>query len=118
MTAAAVLIPAAALGAAPPGAAPRAAAKAAQPPHPAARKVRTVIIEGLRYRPGIVEVKRGEPVRWVNEDPVPHTVTAAGRFDSHSIAPEGSWTYVPERTGEYDYTCRFHPTMKGKLEVR
>lgn len=87
--------------------------------HSAAAKVRTVIIEGLRYRPRITVVRRGEPVKWVNEDPVPHTVTAVGgSFDSHGIAPGSSWTYVPEKRGEYDYTCTFHPSMRGRLEVR
>lgn len=96
-----------------------AAAPRSARPSPAADKVRTVLIEGLRYRPRVIVVKRGEQVRWINEDPVPHTVTAVGgSFDSHSIAPGGSWVYVPERAGEYDYGCTFHPTMKGKLEVR
>lgn len=113
-TVAATLVVAGALFAA----APR-VAEAAQPSHPAAKKGHTVTIEGLQYRPRVIVVRRGEPVTWVNKDFVPHTVTAVGgSFDSHSIAPEGSWRYVPQKTGDYDYTCAFHPTMKGRLEVR
>jgi plastocyanin len=111
---AATLVMAAALLAAAPS-----VAGAAEPSHPVAKKVHTVIIEGLQYRPRVLVVRRGEPVTWINRDFVPHTVTAAGgSFDSHGIAPNGSWTYVPKKPGEYDYTCTFHPTMKGKLEVR
>lgn len=99
-------------------AAPR-AAEATPPSHPPAKKRQTVIIEGLQYRPRVVVARRGEPVTWINQDFVPHTVTAVGGgFDSHSIAPNGSWTYVPKNPGEYDYKCIFHPTMKGKLDVR
>ena len=100
------------------GAGPRTASPD-QRAHRAAERIHTVIIEGLRYRPQVIVVRRGERVRWINEDPIPHTVTAiGGGFDSHSIPPEGSWTYVPAKTGEYDYACTFHPTMKGKLQVR
>lgn len=99
-------------------AAPRIAG-AAPPSHPAAKKAHTVTIEGLQYRPRVLVVRRGEAVTWVNKDFVPHTVTAVGGgFDSHSIAPEASWTYVPRKPGEYDYRCAFHPTMKGTLQVR
>lgn len=109
----AALVMAAALLAVAPG-----LVRAAQPSH-AAKKAHTVIIEGLQYRPRIIVVRRGEPVTWINRDLVPHTVTATGgSFDSHGIAPDGSWTYVPEKPGRYDYTCTFHPTMKGKLQVR
>jgi plastocyanin len=114
VTPAAALVMAAALLAVPPG-----RVEAAQPSPPAAKNVHTVIIEGLQYRPRIIVVRRGEPVTWINRDLVPHTVTATGgSFDSRGIAPDGSWTYVPERPGQYEYACAFHPTMKGKLEVR
>lgn len=98
-------------------AAPRVAA-AVQPSNAAAKTVHTVIIEGMQYHPRVIVVRRGERVTWINRDFVPHTVTAAGgSFDSHSIAPDASWTYTPTKSGAYDYTCKFHPTMKGRLEV-
>lgn len=92
---------------------------AAQRSHPTAGHAHKVIIEGLRYNPQVLVVRRGERITWINKDPIPHTVTAAnGIFDSHSIAPDGSWTYVARKAGEYDYACTFHVTMKGRLEVR
>ena len=94
------------------------AAGAAQPSRPDTARTRTVIIEGMRFRPQNLIVRRGERVKWINKDPFPHTVTATdGRFDSHAIGPDGSWTYVARKAGEYDYTCIFHATMKGKLVV-
>ena len=83
------------------------------------RAAHTVIIEGMRFSPQIIAVRRGDRVTWINKDPFPHTVTATnGRFDSHTIAPDGSWTYVARKTGEYDYVCTLHVTMKGRLLVR
>jgi len=77
----------------------------------------TVMIEGTKYEPATVTVKRGETVVWVNKDPFPHTVTAKGVFDSHDIAAGKSWKYTARKAGEYAYTCTLHPNMKGTLKV-
>lgn len=78
----------------------------------------TVVIKSTSYAPQVVTVKRGDTVVWINEDPFPHTVTAAGTFDSKSIAAGGSWKFKPLRVGEFTYTCTFHPNMKGTLNVK
>lgn len=77
----------------------------------------TVVIDGLKYEPESLTVKRGETVVWVNKDPFPHTVTAKGAFDSHEIPAGKSWRYTPRRAGDYAYVCTLHPNMKGTLKV-
>lgn len=95
------------------------AGRAAEPDHPRGGHARTVTIEGMRYVPQTVTVRVGDRITWVNKDPFPHTVTATdGRFDSHQIAPDGSWSYVARKAGEYDYVCTLHVTMKGRVLVR
>lgn len=90
-----------------------------QPAHAAVARVHTVVIDGMRFRPRVVVVRRGDKITWINKDPFPHTVTASGgKFDSRQIAPEGSWTYVARDRGKYDYVCTLHVTMKGRVEVR
>lgn len=76
-----------------------------------------VVIDGLKYEPETLTVKRGDTVIWTNKDPFPHTVTAAGKFDSHDIAAGASWKYVARVAGEYAYICTLHTTMKGVLRV-
>ena len=76
-----------------------------------------VVIDGVKYEPEALTVKRGDTVVWVNKDPFPHTVTAPGAFDSHNIAAGASWSYVPRKAGDYVYTCTLHPNMKGTLKV-
>lgn len=91
----------------------------AQPEARAVAGVHTVIIESLHFSPQRLVISRGQRIKWTNEDPFPHTVTATnGSFDSHAIAPGASWTYVASKAGEYDYICTFHPTMKGVIVVR
>jgi plastocyanin len=77
----------------------------------------TVVMQATSYAPASLTVKRGDTVVWVNKDPFPHTVTAAGAFDSKSIAAGASWKYEARHRGEYNYTCTFHPNMKGTLRV-
>jgi plastocyanin len=77
-----------------------------------------VVIQGVAFEPESLTVQRGERVKWINKDPFPHTVTARGAFDSHSIAAGATWTYVAHKTGVYAYTCTLHPNMKGILQVQ
>jgi plastocyanin len=76
-----------------------------------------VVIDGLKYEPETLTVKRGDTVIWTNKDPFPHTVTAPGKFDSHDIAADGQWKFVARTAGEYSYICTLHPNMKGVLRV-
>jgi plastocyanin len=77
----------------------------------------TVAIDGTKYVPDALTVKRGDTVVWVNRDPFPHTVTAKGAFDSRDIAAGKSWKWKAQRPGEYAYTCTLHPNMSGMLKV-
>jgi plastocyanin len=77
----------------------------------------TVVMEGVKFIPEMLTVRRGDTVVWVNKDPFPHTATAKGAFDSRSIAAGGSWKYTPRKAGDYAYVCTFHPNMKATLRV-
>ena len=78
----------------------------------------TVVIEGVKYEPESLTVKRGDTVVWMNKDPFPHTVTSKGAFDSHDIAAGKSWKYTASKAGEFAYVCTLHPNMKGTLSVK
>ena len=76
-----------------------------------------VVIDGVRYEPATVTVKRGDTVVWRNQDPFPHTVTAKGRFDSGEIAAGRQWKLVARSAGTFPYICTLHPNMQGVLVV-
>jgi plastocyanin len=79
----------------------------------------TVIIEGVQFSPSELIVHPGDRITWVNKDPFPHTATAANKvFDSGSIAADASWSYTVTKQGDIEYSCTFHPTMKGKIKVQ
>jgi plastocyanin len=44
-------------------------------------------------------------------------VTAAGAFDSKSIAAEKSWRFTASRAGTFAYVCTLHSNMRATLQV-
>jgi plastocyanin len=77
-----------------------------------------VKISGSKFGPAAITVAKGDTVTWTNSDAVPHTATAAGKFDAGTIAPGKSVSKKMDQAGEFDYVCSFHPGMKGKLVVK
>ncbi|CAN7512257.1 cupredoxin domain-containing protein [Massilia sp. LjRoot122] len=87
----------------------------------AAPAVHTVVIDGMRFIPETLEVRRGDTVIWRNKDPFPHTATAiasGGGPASPNIAAGESWKFKATKKGRHDYLCTLHRTMKGKLVVK
>jgi plastocyanin len=78
----------------------------------------TVVMDGTRFIPKALTVKRGDRVVWINKDFFPHTATAGRTFDSKSIAAGGSWSYIADTPGALAYVCTLHPGMKGTLIVQ
>jgi plastocyanin len=82
-------------------------------------RTHTVVLRGMSYVPATLVVNAGDTVVWKNSDVVPHTATDRRKnFDSGSIEPGASWSYVANKKGTYFYYCSFHPNTKGKLVVR
>ena len=84
----------------------------------AAAETHVIAVDGMQFQPATVTVKRGDKVVWQNKDIVPHTATAAGKFDSRNIAVNRNWSWTAKAPGRYDYVCTYHPTMKGSLVVQ
>jgi plastocyanin len=78
----------------------------------------TMAIDAFEFKTPTLTVDRGDTIVWRNGDPVPHTITAKGAFDSGAIAAGATWKYTAKTSGRFDYICTFHPTMKGTLIVR
>ena len=78
-----------------------------------------VLIEGMKFNPDKLLVKKGDTVVWENRDIVPHTVTDKKKsFDSGVMNAGASWKYVPNKAGKFEYTCLLHPVMRAILEVQ
>ncbi len=82
----------------------------------AAPRSHLVEMRTFAFAPAELTVAAGDTVVWRNADILPHTATAAGRFDSGSVAAGAEWRWVAT-AGEVAYLCTFHPTMKGTVTV-
>src|SRR5262245_32019020 len=92
-------------------------------PAGAQSNVVTVEIRDYKFVPETLTVHQGDTVEWKNDDKVLHTATAEGQtqkpaFDSGSIATGATWRYVAGTNGKFNYSCTFHPYMKGELTVQ
>ena len=92
-------------------------------PVPLASQQSEVILQDFEFRPAVTRLAVGEygpggEVRWVNNGPSTHTVTAeGGAFDSKALAPGAALLLRFEAAGTFDYHCTIHPAMKGQIIV-
>jgi plastocyanin len=65
--------------------------------------------------PGPVRV--GDVVEWVNNDVLDHTATEKKAGWDVTMAPGKRARVVMKKAGTFDYYCRYHPNMVGRLVV-
>jgi nitrite reductase (NO-forming) len=73
------------------------------------------------YSPDTITVVIGvnNTVEWVNNDNMPHTVTASNKlFDSGNMNTGDTFSYTFTSPGTYNYGCSYHPWMKGTVIVK
>ena len=100
----------------PPSAA--AAKPVAKPAAPAGRTVRTGM-KNIHYLQPTMQIDVGTTVEWKNNDPLPHTVTAANKsFDSGLIQPGRTYRHTFTKAGTFNVYCIPHPFMKGTIVVK
>ena len=75
-----------------------------------------VTIDQVAYAPVEIQAKLGDTIEWINKDIVAHTATVRGDWDV-MVLPNKSARLVVKKAGTFDYFCRFHPNMKGRMTV-
>lgn len=78
----------------------------------------TVTSQDFAFNPNIITVNIGDSVTWINQDGVTlHSTTQDTNLWSSDLGQGGSFSYVFSNPGTYTYFCRFHPFMKGTINV-
>jgi plastocyanin len=79
-----------------------------------------VKMQNISFNPGTVTVKVGQKITWVNEDSVPHNVTAksGAKIASATFAKGGTFSFTPTKAGTIQYVCTIHPGMNGTIVVQ
>ena len=77
-----------------------------------------VVIEGFSFNPAIINVPVGTTVVWYNNDSVTHTVSEQNNlFDNGGLSHNYTFSYTFSERGTFDFYCKPHPYMKGKVIV-
>jgi plastocyanin len=90
---------------------------------PTSQGTESVEIKLFIFKPLEIEVPVGTNVVWTNEDAIEHSVSHGtpekpGQvFDSDFFTRGEKFSYTFNEPGEYDYFCKRHPSMKGKIKV-
>ncbi len=81
--------------------------------------VTEVKIDNFAFTPGAITVKVGTQVTWINHDDIPHTVDSTeGKFKSAALDTDDKFQFRFAEPGEYQFFCRLHPKMTGKIVVQ
>ena len=93
--------------------------KTAVPPAAAAGVAVDVRMAIYKFATDSVTIGVGQAVRWINDDPVEHTVTFDGtEGGSPVLGHNGTFIHRFDKPGRYTYHCTPHPFMKGVVIVR
>lgn len=78
----------------------------------------SVNMSGLAFIPQTLRVTAGTTVTWTNNDSSTHTVTSnTGLFESGNMAKGATFSQTFNQKGTFDYYCKIHPSMIGKIIV-
>jgi len=77
-----------------------------------------VEISGFAFVPATSTIPVGTTVTWFNKDSVAHTVSSrADVFDSGNLSGGATFSYTFDQNGSFEYYCKIHPSMRGKVIV-
>jgi len=84
-----------------------------------AEQASVVHIASFAFQPANLTIDAGDTVTFINDDTVSHTVTASDKsFDSGNLDQNAKWSHRFDTAGTFNYTCNYHPTMKGTITVK
>ena len=84
---------------------------------PAQAETIKVEIKNLIFGPVEVKARVGDTIVWDNQDVFAHTATATDKSFEVMLPPKKSGSLTVKKAGTFDYFCKFHPNMKGKVIV-
>ena len=88
-------------------------------PSPVQQVNPAVVIADFAFTPATLTVAPGQPIVWINNDSIPHTITSDdGQWDSGELAPGKQFTLTLHQPGTYAYHCSIHPFMQGIVIVK
>ena len=77
-----------------------------------------VHISNFTFGPQALKIRVGQTVTWVNDDDIPHNVTATDKSFKSKVLDTGErFSFTFAKAGTYAYFCGLHPHMTGSVIV-
>jgi plastocyanin len=90
----------------------------AAPAAAAAQHTYTVVVEKMKFGPLPAQLHKGDVIIWVNRDFLRHSATASDHSFDVDLQPNAKGRTVLNKTGAIPFVCKYHPGMRGVLQVR
>lgn len=87
------------------------------PPVNSGAKIVNITIANFAFNPANVSVNKGDTVKWINDDQVPHQIAIMGST-SQVLNTGDSYSVTFDVAGSFDYHCNIHPSMTGNVTVK
>lgn len=90
----------------------------ASAPAAAAPRTHTIVIDKLRFGPVPAQLHKGDAIIWDNRDILRHSATAADHSFDADLMPHAKAKTVIRKFGAIAFVCKYHPGMRGVLNVK
>ncbi len=84
---------------------------------PAAAEVIKVDVNKMMFAPEKISAHVGDVIEWTNSDFVAHTATEKNGGWEVVLPVKGKGSTTLKKEGKIEYYCKYHPNMKGQIEV-
>jgi plastocyanin len=78
----------------------------------------TIVIEKLKFGPVPQQLHKGDTIVWVNRDFLRHSATAADHSFDVDLPAGATGKTLLAKSGSISFVCRYHPGMRGVLQVK
>ena len=87
-------------------------------PAAAAPRTYVVVMEKMKFGPVPAVLHKGDSIIWWNKDFLRHTATATDKSFNVDLPAGAKGKITLTKTGAIPFVCRFHPGMRGTLQVK
>lgn len=84
----------------------------------AAPRTYAVVIEKLKFGPIPAVLHKGDTIVWMNKDMLRHSATAANHSFDVDLPAGATGKTLLKTSGAIPFVCRYHPGMRGVLQVK
>lgn len=78
----------------------------------------SIQIDNFKFIPSTIYITKGTTVTWTNNEGVSHQILLKNiNIESNVLQIKDTFNFKFDNIGEYDYICKIHPSMNGKIIV-